>query len=117
MQELVARIMTVIESDENTAHHAVALILGFLKAEGDEELIAHVFRSMPEAYAVAESSHYEPGILGGIMGLGSQLAGLGIHIKDLPLLACETLAFAREKAGDDAIDDVISAIPGLGQFV
>ena len=29
----------------------------------------------------------------------------------------ETVDFAREKAGDDVVNDIVASIPGLGQFV
>jgi hypothetical protein len=32
-------------------------------------------------------------------------------------VARETLSYAREKAGDDAIGEIVGAIPGLSQFI
>jgi hypothetical protein len=29
----------------------------------------------------------------------------------------ETIAFAREKVGEDAVGEIVGAIPGLGQFI
>ena len=29
----------------------------------------------------------------------------------------ETIGYAREKAGEDAVGEIVGAIPGLGQFV
>jgi hypothetical protein len=30
---------------------------------------------------------------------------------------CETLAFARDKAGEDTVGDIVGAIPVLSQFI
>jgi hypothetical protein len=29
----------------------------------------------------------------------------------------ELIAYAREKAGDEAIGEIVAAVPGLGQFI
>jgi hypothetical protein len=55
--------------------------------------------------------------MGGVMGLGSQLMGAGLGMGEISGVAKETIRFAKEKAGDEPVDAVIGAIPGLGQFV
>jgi hypothetical protein len=38
-------------------------------------------------------------------------------MSQIQAVTSETLKFAREKAGDDAVGDIVGAIPGLGQLV
>lgn len=51
------------------------------------------------------------------MGLGQQLMGMGLGMGEITGISKETISFAKEKAGDGPVDDVIAAIPGLSQFV
>jgi len=41
----------------------------------------------------------------------------GLSMAQVQGVTRETIAFAREKAGEDAIGEIVGAIPGLGQFV
>ncbi|MEO0635715.1 MAG: hypothetical protein AAFY73_03620 [Pseudomonadota bacterium] len=54
---------------------------------------------------------------GGVMGLGQKLMGMGMGMGEVSGVAKETVAFAKEKAGEDTIDAIINEIPGLSQFV
>ena len=54
---------------------------------------------------------------GGVMGLGSALMGMGLGMGEIAGVSKETMVFAKEKAGDGPVDEVISSIPGLSQFV
>jgi len=36
---------------------------------------------------------------------------------EITSLAKETIAFAKEKAGDEVVDEVVASVPGLSQFV
>jgi hypothetical protein len=36
---------------------------------------------------------------------------------EITALAKETIAFAKEKAGDEVVDEVVASVPGLSQFV
>jgi hypothetical protein len=51
------------------------------------------------------------------MGLGSKLMGAGLGMGEISGVAKETIAFAKEKAGAQTVDDVVNSIPGLGQFI
>ena len=41
----------------------------------------------------------------------------GLSMGQVQGVARETLAFAREKAGEDTVGEIVGAIPGLSQFV
>ena len=54
---------------------------------------------------------------GGIMGLGQQLMGLGLGMGEITALAKQTIALAKQYAGEELVDQVVASIPGLSQFV
>jgi hypothetical protein len=43
--------------------------------------------------------------------------GMGLGMGEIQGVAKETIAFAKENAGEETVDNVIAAIPGLGQFI
>jgi hypothetical protein len=51
------------------------------------------------------------------MGLAGQLTNLGLGMGQMQTIGRQVFAFAREKAGDEAVGQVVAAIPGLGQFL
>jgi hypothetical protein len=40
----------------------------------------------------------------------------GLSMGQIQTVARETLNFARENAGEDAVGEIVGAIPGLGQL-
>ncbi|MYZ48397.1 DUF2267 domain-containing protein [Propylenella binzhouense] len=126
MDELVRRLVERTGIDEATARSAVAAIFAFLVEEGPADKVQALLARIPGAagMAVPEEAGDAPtlGGFGGLMGGGvmavlSKLQGLGLGIGEIQEVTQETLAFAREKAGRDAVDEVIAGIPGLSQFV
>jgi hypothetical protein len=51
------------------------------------------------------------------MALAGQLTNLGLGMGEMQAVGRELFAYAREKAGDEAVGQVAGAIPGLGQFI
>jgi hypothetical protein len=43
--------------------------------------------------------------------------GAGLSMAQVQAVTKEVIAYAREKAGDDAVGEIVAAIPGLSQFV
>lgn len=126
MEELITRITANAGLDESKAREAVRIILTFLYREGDRDKIVSLASAIPgsELYvdAVDDDSAGTLGGLGGLMGGGAmavlgQLQNLGLGMGQIQSVAQETVAFAREKAGPDLVNDVVSSIPGLSQFV
>ena len=54
---------------------------------------------------------------GGIMGAGTKMMAAGLSMGQVQAVTRETIAYAREKIGDDAVGEIVGAIPGLSQFV
>ena len=128
MDELIERITGNVGIEPHVANQAVGMMLGFLKSEGPEDKVATMMDALPDASSLIETddSSAGGGILGaamsamgggGVMGLGQQLMGLGLGMGEISGVAKETVSFAKEKAGDDVIDDIVGSIPGLSQFV
>ena len=55
--------------------------------------------------------------MGGIMGAGTKMMAAGLSMGQVQAVTRETIAYAREKIGDDAVGEIVGAIPGLSQFV
>jgi hypothetical protein len=126
MDELINRITTTSGVDADKAREAVGIILSFLFQQGDREKVAALAKSIPgaEQYlgATEDDSGGLLGGLGGLMGGGAmavlgKLQGIGLGMGQIQSVTKETVSFAREKAGDDVVNDIIASIPGLSQFV
>jgi len=126
MDELINRITTTSGVDADKAREAVGIILSFLFQQGDREKVAALAKSIPgaEQYlgATEDDSGGLLGGLGGLMGGGAmavlgKLQGIGLGMGQIQSVTKETVSVAREKAGDDVVNDIIASIPGLSQFV
>jgi hypothetical protein len=126
MEELIGRIVGKIGTDESTARKAVSIILSFLYREGDREKVAALVKSIPGAESFINADDPDSaatlGGLGGLMGGGAmaalgELQGLGLGMGQIQGVTKETVDFARERAGDDIVNDIVASIPGLGQFI
>lgn len=121
MEELIDRITSNVGIDAVTAQKAVGLILAFLQKEGPADKMQQLLAAVPgaqDAISQIESDGIGSGLTGGgVMGLGSQLMSAGLGMGEISGVAKETIRFAKEKAGDDPIDELVGSIPGLSQFV
>jgi hypothetical protein len=120
MDELVGRLVAEVGIDRAVAEKAVGIILAFLLKEGPADKVQALIASMPGAEAAAAAAANEGGGgfgMGGIMGVGTQLMSAGLSMGEVQSVARILLAYAREKAGEDTVGEIVGAIPGLGQFV
>ena len=126
MEDLINRITANAGVDADTARSAVRIILSFLAQQGDKEKVAVLATAIPGAAEYIEDTEDDSasllGGLGGLMGGGAmqvlgKLQGIGLGMGQIQAVTKETVAFAREKAGDDVVNDIIGSIPGLSQFV
>jgi hypothetical protein len=124
MEDLIARIAAEAGIEPEVAQKAVGMILGFLRKEGPPAEVGALLAAIPgaaEAAAGQESSNTAGGLLGaiggGLMGLAGQLTGLGLGMGQMQTIGRQVFAYAREKAGDEAVGQVVAAIPGLTQFL
>ena len=129
MNELVSRIADKVDIAPDTAEKSLGMMLGFLQREADDGAVARMIEALPGAIDLVAKYNGEgegKGLLGGlmsaiggggIMGLGQQLMAAGLGMGEITALAKETIAAAREYAGDEVVDSVVSSVPGLSQFV
>lgn len=129
MEELVGRVAAAAQIPADQAQRTVNVVLAFLKREAPKEFeeIEQYVPGAEAAVAAGEADRPKGGGLiggimgmlgsGGLMGLATQLTGLGLGTGEMTAAGKEIFAFAREKAGDEKVDEVASAIPGLKQFI
>ncbi|WP_306118166.1 MULTISPECIES: DUF2267 domain-containing protein [unclassified Roseitalea] len=123
MDELIARITEHVGIDAEKAQSAVGMILGFLQKEGPQDRVGEMMAALPGAQELIDRAGgggggFLGGLMGGgVMGLGQQLMGLGLGMGEIAGISKETMAYAKEKVGDEPVDEVIGSIPGLSQFI
>jgi hypothetical protein len=126
MDELITRIVNNVGVDAATARDAVRIILSFLYQQGDREKVTALAGKIPGAAEYIEATEDDSattlGGLGGLMGGGAmavlgKLQGIGLGMGQIQAVTRETVNFAREKAGEEIVNDIVGSIPGLSQFV
>jgi hypothetical protein len=121
MDELVGRIVANVGIERPVAERAVGIILDFLATEGPADKVPALLARLPgatEAIAAARSTSAGVfGGMGGIMGVGSRLMSAGLGMGEIQGVTREIISYAREKAGNDDLDGIVDAIPGLRNYV
>ena len=122
MDELVDRIVARVGVDRTVAEKSVGIIFDFLAKEGPTEKVQAVLAQLPGADAAMATARAGEsggmfGGMGGIMGVGSRLMAAGLGMGEIQGVTRELIAYAREKVGDEAVDEVVAAVPGLSQFI
>ena len=122
MDELIARLVANVGVDRATTEKAVGIILDFLSKEGPPDKVQTLIDKLPGARALlqAEQASGSGGgmfSMGGIMGAGTRMMSAGLSMGQVQSVTKEVIAFSREKVGEEAIGEIVGAIPGLSQFV
>ncbi len=124
MDELIARLVADIGIDRATAEKAVGIILEFLVKEGPADKVQPLLAKLPGAEAVMQKAASEnesggmmAGAMGGVMGAGMRMMSAGLTMGQVQSVTRAVIAYTREKAGEDAVGEIVAAIPGLAQFV
>jgi hypothetical protein len=119
MDELIGRLVADIGIERAAAEKAVGIILEFLVKEGPADKVQPLLAKLPGAEALIATAASESGggMMGGVMGAGMQMMSAGLSMGQVQSVARAVLAFAREKVGEDAVGEIVAAIPGLAQFV
>ena len=122
MDELVARLVANVGVDQVAAEKSVGIILDFLRKEGPADKVQALIDRLPGAEAlmqVQQGADAGGGMfaMGGIMGAGTKMMAAGLSMSQVQGVTREVIAYTREKAGEDAIGEIVSAIPGLSQFI
>jgi hypothetical protein len=122
MDELVDRIVARVGVDRTVAEKSVGLIFDFLSKEGPTEKVHALLDRLPGANAAMAAAREGDtggmfGGMGGMMGVGSRLMSAGLGIGEIQGVTRELIAYAREQAGDEAVGEIVAAVPGLSQFI
>ncbi len=122
MDELIQRIVTNVGVDEATAKQAVGIVMSFLHSEGPTDKVEELADKIDGAAGYFNEENAQGGGLGSLLGGGAmgamaKLQEIGLGMGEIQGVTQETVAFAKEKGGDDLVDEIIGSIPGLSQFV
>ena len=122
MDELVDRVVAKVGVERSLAEKSIGIIFDFLSKEGPTEQVHALLDRLPganEAIAAARAGDSSGtfGTMGGVMGVGSRLMSAGLGLSEIQGVTREIIAYAREKAGDEQINAIVNAIPGLSQFI
>lgn len=120
MDELIGRLVANVGVERSAAEKAVIIILDFLRKEGPTDKVGTLIEGLPGAEVLlANQSEAGGGMfsMGGIMGAGTKMMAAGLSMGQVQGVTREIIAYAREKIGDDAVGEIVGAIPGLSQFV
>jgi hypothetical protein len=122
MDELIARLVANVGVDRAAAEKSVGIILDFLVKEGPADKVQALIDKMPGAQALLQAQQAADAggggfSMGGLMGAGTKMMGAGLSMGQVTGVTKEVIAYSREKAGEDAVGEIVGAIPGLSQFV
>jgi hypothetical protein len=122
MDDLIDRLVAKTGVERPVAQKAVGIILAFLVKEGPADKVQHLIAQMPGADALLQSAQNDGssgffGGMNGIMGAGNRLMAAGLSMGQVQSVTQEVVAYAREKAGEETLGEIVGAIPGLSQFV
>jgi hypothetical protein len=128
MDELIARLVADVGIERATAEKAVGIILEFLVKEGPADKVQPLLAKLPGAEALMQQAASENegggmmagamgGAMGGVMGAGMRMMSAGLSMGQVQSVTRAVIAYTREKAGEDAVGEIVAAIPGLAQFV
>jgi len=120
MDELLGRLVAKCGVDRATAEKAVGIILQFLAKEAPADKVQPLIDKLPGADAAIKAAPADSGGMfgmGGVMGAGSRMMAACLSMSQVQSVTRETIGYAREKVGEDAVGEIVGAIPGLSQFV
>lgn len=117
MSELATRISEKVGIDETLAEKAVGIIIDFLARSAPADKMQKLVAAMPDIDMPAGGGGGGMGGMMGAMAAMNALTSAGLSMGQVQSVTRETIAYAREKAGEDTVNDIVAAIPGLSQFV
>jgi hypothetical protein len=121
MDELIGRLVANVGVTRDIAEQAVGIILEFILKEGPPEKVQALMDRLPGADALVKSTAASGDgggmSMGGIMGAGTRLMAAGLSMDQVQSVTREVISYAREKAGEDTVGEIVGAIPGLSQFI
>jgi hypothetical protein len=118
MDELIDRIVAPVGVDRSIAEKAVGIILDFLLKEGPSDKVQTLVDRLPGADLAVQAAGAggDPGgifsAMCRVIGVGSRLIGTGLGMQQIRNVTGELIAYTREKASNEAVEQIVGAIPG-----
>jgi hypothetical protein len=126
LKELVDRVAREVGIEPATADNAVRIVLNFLHTDGPRETVERLAAEMGAGEALATPAKARGGLMGalasampggGAMAAFSALTGAGLDMEQIEGLVKSIVAIAREKVGDETVEEVVRAVPGLERLL
>lgn len=122
MDDLISKIMSEIDVDEETATNAVGIVLNLVKNEGNPaDSVQQLFKALPGAGELADAHNEGGGLMGslggGAMAAFNKLTQAGLNMNQMKSVGAEVLNYAKEKTSEELVDELVNSIPGLSSFV
>lgn len=122
MDELLARIEAKVGVSPEVAKKAISIIVTHLNQHAPANRMAELFAAMPGSEALVGEKK-SAGLLGkmfsgaGLLGVYNDLRATGMDTGQMQGAGEELMDFARERVGDEAIDEILGSVPGLSQLL
>lgn len=122
MDELIDRIVTNVGVERPVAEKSVGIILDYLIKEGPSDKVQTLLGGLDNADVALQAARSTQDLggmfseLGGIMGVGTRLMALNLGMNQIRSITQELMTYSREKAGEEAVNDIVASIPALRQF-
>ena len=118
MDELIGRLVSDPGLERPVAETAVGIILDFLAKEVPADKMQLPLAKLPGAEALMQkAASLGGGGMGGVMGAGMSMMSAGLSMGQVQCVTREFIVFVPQKVGEDAVGEIVGAIPGLSQFV
>ncbi|MDI4659189.1 hypothetical protein [Xanthobacter autotrophicus] len=126
MDDLVAYLRTRLDLDEATARAVVVIVIQFLGKEAPADVLAPLFAVHPWAQALTaeapevdatELSERHFGGMARLMLVADRMMAHGLTMAQVQFAVHEIVAYARTTVGDEPVDRLVRAVPGLRQVV
>ncbi len=111
MAELIGRLAADADDARAVGETGAGIILDFLVKEGPADKMQLLLAKLPGAELLTQKAASESGGMGGNMRMKGARLSMGQGMTE------QFIAYAREKVGEDEVDDVVGASPSLAQFV
>jgi hypothetical protein len=126
MLDVVNSVVEKVGITPDQADGALRIIINFLHADGPSETVASMAQELGIAHYIGEATPRGGllGALGGLLGSGGgamaafgQLQSLGLNFGQIQAVVRHLIDIGRSKIGNEEVDRIVAAIPGLSQIV
>jgi hypothetical protein len=114
MTDLIDQIAASTGVDRDATEKTIGIIASFLRGQAPAATAAAVLDRIPEVAALADR---QGKIFGGMFGAFNAISGVGLGMGEVQAVARAFQQFAKERAGEKEVDDLLASVPALNQFL